>query len=769
MSEIFPFLRDSNYIRRFLKLRKVEMAIIGKIQKNGLLMLIVVGGALLAFIFTDFLKGGGDGAEQLDMGTVYGEPIDEDEFDELAESYYQREKQLFYQQQAQNPQGPQEWTPEMDLNAKANSGDQAFNEVVRRDLMNREFDKLGITCTTDELNDMIHGNHVHQWVMDIPIFRDRLGQFSKDSVRGFIDQLNLEPQNEEELENWNLAREQWSNFEKELKDNRKADKYVTMIKRGLYVNSLEAKDAYYAQNTKKQIKFVLGRYSSILPEDMTVTDAEIEAYYEEHKDEKKWEQEESREIDFITFEINATPEDAIAVEEDLDAIKEDFKATTNNVAYITQYTEGTFLSDSGSFRYGGESWTFDQFQGFNTYPAVFDEALQNAETGDVVGPFSYQGALATEVAIAKVTDVQKEMQAWVRHILVGIDATRTEEQAKAKADSIIAVIESNDNFVEMVEQHSDDGGSVENKGEYKWFSEGRMVTEFNDASFNGEIGQLQLVKTQFGYHIVEVLGRGERNVPDLAIISKQVKASEATIKEMEVMVGDFIFEVSESEADSAFHKAAEDSSKVWQSIRMWLPQKYVMGLNNPDKVMRFAFDSDREEGDLSDPILDGNKFVVAYISNITEEGAPDFRDVKDQMRIPALEEKKAKHFVEKMSNKSNLDDVASSIENGVIMDAEVTFGINSIQGGGGNEPEVIGKLFTNIPVGSMTKPIKGKSGVYVVVVEGVSEAPETTDFTIDRMNIRVARRGAADSGVIKALREKADVKDNRRKIELGAG
>ena len=240
------------------------MAIIGKIQRNGLLMLIVVGGALLAFIFTDFIKGGGDDYEQLDMGTVYGEPIDEEEYDELSDVYYQREQQTFFQQQAQNPR-PQEWTPEMDENARMNANDQAFNEVIRRNLMNREFDKLGITCTTDELNDMIHGNHVHQWVMDIPIFRDRLGQFSKDSVRSFINQLEIEPDNEEELENWNLAREQWSNFEQELKDLRKADKYVTMIKRGLYVNSLEAKDAYYAQNTKKQIKFVVAFLTHRMP------------------------------------------------------------------------------------------------------------------------------------------------------------------------------------------------------------------------------------------------------------------------------------------------------------------------------------------------------------------------------------------------------------------------------------------------------------------------------------------------------------------------
>jgi parvulin-like peptidyl-prolyl isomerase len=738
------------------------MAVIGKIQKNSVLLLIVIGAAMLAFIFTDFMKSGGDEVERLDMGTIYGEPIDEEEYEELTDLYLQREKQTFFQQQSMSP-NPQQWTPEMEESAKSNSQNQAFNEVVRRDLMNREFDKVGITCTVDELNDMIHGNHVHAWVMDIPIFRDRLGAFSKDSVRNFINRLEVEPDNEADRENWLLAREQWSDFEQELKDVRKADKYVTMIKRGLFVNSLEAKDRYYAANEKKQIKFVVGRYTDIAPDEMEVTDDEIKAFYDEHKDEKKYEQEESRDVDFITFPIYATEFDQEELKNEMDRLKTQFEATDNNLAFMAQHSEGNFNSDSAFFRYGsGDQFVFDNFMGNHQYPAVADEMMQEAEVGQVVGPFAY----GSEVAIAKVTKVETELQAWVRHILVNIDATRTEEEAKAKADSIMAVINEKDNFVEMVEKYTDDPGSIENGGEYKWFNEGRMVPEFNDASFEGAIGQLQLVKTTYGYHIVEVLGRTERKIPALAVVSKTVKPSENTLKEMEQLVFDFIFEVSEMEGDSAFHRAAEDSSKVWQSSRIWMEQKYVMGLQEPDRLMKFAFNKNASEGDISDPILDGDKYVVAFLSNIIEEGAPEFEDVKEQMRNPALEDKKANYLIEQMSGKKGLTDVAAAVKNGTILQAEVAFGFNSIQGGGGNEPEVIGKLFTDIPVGSMTTPIKGNAGVYVVIVEGETEAVPTTDYSIDRENLKIARVGSADSGVIKALREKAEVKDNRRRIEI---
>ncbi|MBK9190173.1 MAG: peptidyl-prolyl cis-trans isomerase [Crocinitomicaceae bacterium] len=169
---------------------------------------------------------------------------------------------------------------------------------------------------------------------------------------------------------------------------------------------------------------------------------------------------------------------------------------------------------------------------------------------------------------------------------------------------------------------------------------------------------------------------------------------------------------------------------------------------------------------MSDPILDDDKYVVAHLTNIIPEGAPEFEDVKDQMRFPALKEKQAKVYMEKMAGKTSLEEILPVITNGQILSAEIYFASNVIQGGGGNEPEVIGKLFTNVPTGSMTVPIKGNMGVYVIIIESETKAPETTDYSMTRMTLQESRRGSADGLVIRALREKADVKDNRRRLEF---
>ncbi len=732
------------------------MAVIGKIQKNSVLLLIVIGLAMLAFIFTDLLKGGGDDYEATPTGTIYDEPIDEVEYQYLRTTFIDREMN---NAMAQNKP--------FDESMENAAEDKAFNEVVRRNLMNREFEALGLVCTSDELNDMIHGNHIHPWVMQIPIFNGVLG-FSRDSVRNFINNLEVEPDDENAREQWLEARKQWKEFEDELKDTRKADKYVTLVRRGMFVNTLEAKDAYHANNHKKNIKFVLQRFTDIPQDDFEVTDEDIQAYFDEHKDEKQFEQEESRDLDYVFFNIRPTQEDLDATALSMENLVEPFADTDDNISFVKMNTEGTFTSDSSVFHVGTSGFMFDPMFGNNQYPLSADEAIQESQIGDVIGPFNSINPQTgeDEIVLAKVTGIQKENQAWVRHILIKVDANRPDEVAKALVDSIINVIETNDNFVEMVGKMTEDPGSIASNGEYKWFAEGRMVPEFNDASFNGEIGKLQTVKTTYGYHIVEVLGRGERVLPTLACIVKKIEPSEETLRQYETDVFDFIYNITESERDSAFHKICQDSGLVVQSSRVWMNNTFVTGLNKGDKMLRFAFNKNVEQGEISDPILDGDKYVVAFLSNVISEGAPEFEDVKEQMRFPALKDKQAAHYMEKMAGKSSLAEVAKVCYNGQILSAEIYFGSNAIQGGGGNEPEVIGKLFTNIPTGSMTVPIKGRTGVYVVIVEGETPAAETTDYTAQRGAMTMARMGSADNMVIRSLREKADVQDNRRKIEL---
>jgi len=688
------------------------MAVIGKIQKNSVLLLVVIGLAMLAFIFTDLLRNGGGDIEQMSTAELYGEGIDEEKYEELRDSYVSRAQgEAAFQQQ--------EFTDA----ARKSAEDNAFNELIRRSLLEAEFEKLGIVCTTDELNDMIHGDHLHPWVLQIPIFNGPAG-FSRDSVRNYINRLEVEPEGatDEARANWLESRQQWRDFERELKDARKADKYVSLIKKGMFVNKLEAADQYKSQNTKKSVQYVLQRYTEIPQEGIVASEEEIKSYYEAHKMDDLYDQEEARDVEMVTFDIVPTEADKNEIKSRIEGLKASFKATLNDLGFVYQNTDSDFKSDSTIFRMGtGEQMGFSAQGG--SYPKSADDVIQESSIGDVIGPYE---TATGEFAIAKIVDTLTESQAWVRHILISSGATRTEDKAKVLADSLVRVIKSQDNFAELVPLFSEDPGSVDNGGEYKWFNEGVMVPEFNDASFNGPIGQIQLVKTTFGYHIVEVLGKERRLTPTLAVVAKKIKPSENTVRLAEEVAYDFIYSVSENSEDSAFYSVAEDSGRFVQSARVYLSNDFVIGLDKSERMLRFAFNTNTVEGDLSDPIIDGNKYVVARISNVINEGMPDFEDVRDLMAVPALKEKQAQLYIEKMTGKTSLQDVANVLTTPEVKSAEVTFGSTTIAPGGLQEPGVIGKLFTDIPVGAMTKPIQGEEGVYVFIVN--NETPVLITF-----------------------------------------
>jgi peptidyl-prolyl cis-trans isomerase D len=744
------------------------MALIGKIQKNSVLLLIVIGGAMLAFIFTDNFKP--DNTQEIvPNGTVYGESFDEEEYETLKDVYVNRGMNEAVQQSQGQP-----LTADKQDQVRLSGEDQAFNETVRRNLMNREFERTGITCTSDELNDMIHGNHVHPWVKDIPIFLDMNGEFSKDSVRNFLIELDDEPLDEQAAVQWAEAKTQWTEFERELKDTRKADKYVALIKKGLFVNSLEAEHQYQGGNEIRNIRFVMQRYSDLAIDDFEVTDEDIKAYYEEHKTEAQYEMVESRDVEFVTIPILPSQSDFDSLASKMGRLKSQFEKTNDNLGFMNVHSNNIAASDSIEYGVGDATLNLpaNQFVPTGTYPLIADEAVQASQIGDVIGPFQTQtGAGAGQAPqdvmfLGKITDSRTENQAWVRHILVKIDATRTEEEAQIISDDIIAEIEAKDNFVEMVTEHSEDPGSIANGGEYKWFPEDRMVTEFNDASFNGEIGKIQLVKTTFGFHIIEVLGRAERVVPKMAIVTKVVKASEETMKYTEEQVFDYIFRINDFEGDSAFYRVAEDSSYTVLNSRVWIGQSYITGIEKYKRIMKFAFSSNALEGDISDPIIDGDQYVVAYLNSVIEEGEPKFEDVKEQMRFSALKDVQARKYMAEMAGKSSLAEVAQAVTNGSILNAQITYGANVIAGGGGNEPDVIGALFrAELTAGAMTVPIKGRTGIYVAILDEITVAPETDDLSAEKDFLRQARQNASDNLVIRALREKAEVEDNRRKRE----
>lgn len=720
------------------------MALIGKIRSKSGLAVGVIGGALLMFILAEFFKViFVQEPEQTVHATVYGEPIDMTRVSEIENRFM-----------ANAVQNARFEGKKLTKEEKKNIKERAFADAVRRIIMDRQQNALGLTVNADELNFLIKGDGVlppSQDIQNLPIFQDSLGRFDMNRLNQFLTtQLpQLTPEQKQE----------WQNLEVSLKENRANQKYVNLVARSLYVTKLEAKNRYKEQNEFKQIQFVVKKYADAMQDNsFDITDDELKAYYEEHKNDKKYEVKSmARKFKYIQIPFNASKEDFARYERRLAKMKTAFEKTKNDSIFVVNNSDSkkynpTTMYSVGPYRPGQ----------YNTYPAFIADSLDNLEIGGVVGPYPY----GSNLCLAKKVGVRDQKLAHVRHILIktGQGSPRSEEDAKSLSDSLISVIKANDNFVEMVTMYSEDQGSVYNGGEYKWFPEGQMVPEFNDASFNGKIGALQLVKTTYGYHIVEVLGRKDK-AAQLALVFKEVKAGDAANNaafDKALLLMNKIQENTEM-----FDSIAKDSGYIVKDGYVTIDNANLFNINKgKTSILKFLFKASSDVKDLSSPILtDEGMYSIFQLDSKIEEGAPDFESVKEQMRFEAKKEKIAKHYVDMLSGKGTMEQVAQAAGS-EIQTAKVSFDNGNIQGVG-NEPMVVGAICSGLKEGQMTIPLEGNSGVYVVLVTNVIQPQETTDYTAQKAELKTKMIQNVSGKIYQGLLEHADLKDDRKKIEFG--
>ncbi len=117
-------------------------------------------------------------------------------------------------------------------------------------------------------------------------------------------------------------------------------------------------------------------------------------------------------------------------------------------------------------------------------------------------------------------------QVKVRHILISVPSgadAKTDAAAKAKAEDILKQIKSGGNFAELATKNSDDPGSKTQGGELGWLDRGKTVPEFDKAAFTLAPGQTSdLIKTQFGYHILQVEDKKTAHLRPLSEVKAEI-------------------------------------------------------------------------------------------------------------------------------------------------------------------------------------------------------------------------------------------------------
>ena len=663
-----------------------------------------------AFLLGDFFRGSGPGRQAQEIGSINGKTIDRMDFENRVNDEIESLRSI-----NQSP------TPQQTDQIRG----RIWNNMIQEETVGIGAVNAGFAVTQGEYDDIRWGDNINPAFYNDPTFSPN-GVFDPNQVKNYFNVIN---------NNYPLyAKVQ----QKQLIDNQMYSKYYFAISKGLTANDIESLSIAESNDSKISFNFVLKRYTSIPDSTVEVTDADVKRYYDKHKNDKQYKQLASRGIKYVSFLVEASESDLSFLKNQMELVVPEFKNTENDSLFVINNSDNR--------------QSFNQVYKDGSFQGEEDSLIINASIGDVIGPF----VTGDYYNVVKVTGDHFEKEAKVRHILLRTNGVNDDE-IEARADSLIKVIKRKRNFVAMVDEFSDDVASVKDGGVYDWFPEGRMVPEFNDFSFNGKKGEIKSVKTTYGFHIVEILDQREHRQPQIAIVTRLIEPSNDTFDEIYSNATDFSINNSDLES---FEKSAEESGfTVVEASRILKTSKGVPGMASSEAIVRWVNNANMDE--VSTPIELNDRFVVGIVTNITDKGMPSYDNVKDRFRNLAISEKKVELTKAEMEGIVDLDELASALNVQVNTANTIPLSSNTIPGGGSNEPEVIGKAFT-LEVGDISVPIEGKDGVYVIELTDknmVDISEMDSELFAEDANSKYENR--VNTGVFNALRNDADVEDNR--------
>lgn len=695
------------------------MAVIGKIRKRVGILIAFVGVSMVAFIMGDLFSNNGILNSSSDVvGVIGGEKVRYSEFEKRVERLTENYK---LNTQSDN----------LDQNTQDMLREQAWGMYLNENTLGEEYKKLGLSCSPEELYDMITGPNPHAQIKQA--FTDpKTGQFDASAVVKFLKDL---PNRDE------ATQRQWKQFEDAIRDERITTKYNNLIKGGFYVPGPEAKNHFMETQRMASIKFFRLDYNTIPDSAVSVSDSDLKAYYNANKNKYK-QSETQRKVEYVAWDVTPSADDRLQAQEWINEKANEFAQTTADIAFVNQYSDVPF--DSNYFAKG-------------SLPMALDTIFFRAAIGTMVGPYEDGDTWKVSKLIGEkmVPDSVK-----ARHILINAE-NGDMAKAKAIADSLKEAIKKGAKFADLAKTFSKDPGSGEKGGDLGWFRQGVMVPPFNDACFNGKKGDMPIVESQFGVHLIEILDKG---VPakqvQVATVERKVEASQRTFDDTYNKASQFgAANRSGEEFEAAIIKQGLNK-RIADNLRE--ADKNVPGLESPRELVRWAYSA--KKGEVSKVFTLGDKFVVAHLVDIREKGTLPMESVIDQVTAEVRKEKKAAMLIEKINaaNGTDIDAMAQKL-NTVATDADNINFQNPYIPGIGNEAKVTGTIF-GLKQGQLSKPIKGDAGVSVVFVKSFTEPAATEDYSASVRQLQDQRKSRSEYEVFNALKEKAKVEDNRGKF-----
>lgn len=671
------------------------MTALGKIRSKGILLIIIIGLGLFAFIAEEAFRScnGIKGQNSQQIGEVLGEKIYVQDFQKLLEEYQDAMKLTMRTDNLSEDQ----------LNQLK---DQVWQQLVSERVMKEDCKKLGLTVTEDELQNVLNDG-TNQLLTQTPFVNQQTGRFDVSILKQFIDAYRKAEasNNSQQLDQMRPAYNYWLFVEKNLRTQLLAQKYQSLLANCVLSNKVEAKMAFNEENEEAQIQLASIAYNTIKDADIKVTDEELKAKYEELKPAFR-QQQETRDVKMVDVQVKASATDRAQLQKDMAGYQKQLAAAADPTQVV---------SKSGSmFQYIGLPVSGKAFQ---QYPDIASK-IDSMAVGTTSVVENTKDNTYNIVRILSRTELPDSVE--FRQIQVG---GKTLEAARVSADSIQKALAAGGDFQAIAKRYGQDSTTT-------WFT-GAMYEQattmsqdnraYIEALLNGAVGSTQNIELTQGNVVIQVLNRkAMKNKAVAAVIKKEIRFSDDTYSKAYNRFSQFVTQSQASLAD--LQKHATKFGYTVQDLNDFATSSHTVGNVGGSGIrdaIKWIFEA--KEGQVSQLFEAGKEndhLLVLCMTKIHPQGYRPWDDaqVKEILKREVIRDKKAEMIMAKLKG---VNSIAAAQAKGAKVSTvnQITFAAPAfIQATGAAEPALSGAVAATAQGKFCSAPVKGNAGVYVFQV-----------------------------------------------------
>ena len=705
------------------------MAAIGKIRSWGPTLVIVIGLALFAFIAEEMFRSceASKNQQRQQIGEVLGEKINVQEFQALYDEY---------QQVIKMTQGRDNLSEDEQNQVK----DQVWNTFVNNKIIEAEAEKLGLTVTDEEMQNMLREG-TNPMLMQTPFVNQQTGRFDASQLTKFINDYKNN-QNAQLSEQYKTIYDYWKFIEKNLRQQTLMQKYQALLSNCLLSNPVSAKAAYEAQSQESDILLAALPYNSVKDDEVQVSDADIKAKYNDEKEMFK-QMMESRDIKYVDFQVTASQSDRDALMKTMQDASQKLQSGAAPAEIVRKaQSQIPYLGLPVNSR---------------ALPSDIARRIDSMAVGQTTAPFETTSDNTLNV-VKLISKQQLPDSVEFRMIQVG---GATEEAAQKTADSIYTALKTGVPFDSIAKKYGQTGAK-------QWLTSAQYQNSTSMDNDSKEYllalntmpsGELKNLKFSQGNVIVQVTDRRAMTTKyDVAIIKHTIDFSKQTYSDAYNKFSQF---VSENTTIEALEKnAAAQGYSVRERNDIVNSEHNVVGVRATRETMKWIFDA--KPGQVS-PLYEcgsNDHLLVVALTKIHPAGYRDLDGVKEEIKQQVIRDKKFEVLKNKLSG---VKSVADAKAKGAVVDSvkQVSFSSPAfIQATGSSEPALAGAVAATKAGEFHANPVKGNGGAFVFQVLNVEKSQQAFDAKATETQLKQRAMQAA-SRFMQELYQKANITDNR--------